>query len=147
MADKAEAPDEGEAMAALVAGIIAVDRRIDNMRYLLGFQEAKRARTVAAAHALRGEGPLRTLTPDPTPAADVADGCCTLCGRKAPRKGFGAWMRLWWTGAGTLIVHVEDATLIDVGVVAAPEAGTDMGTHPVCGPCARRAGPEYAKNE
>lgn len=112
-----------------------VDRRIDNMRFLVRFQEEKRLRIIEDIRKATGrEHPRTSAVRDATPtsyevAAETSD--------DDPGAGMtvdhaGSEMRLVITSTGDRhAVHVEDAALLDMGVLRLEDGVLDHGWVPV----------------
>ena len=95
----------------LLRGLAEVDRRIDNMRFLVGFQIEKRERILADIRKAIGRD-----APDTTAFPDVA----------ADGPPVGTVRLLCTPGGGRLVVRDADTALVDLGVLVQPGT-TDHG--------------------
>lgn len=126
----------------------AVDRRIDNLRFLLPFQEKKRAQIIEAIRSELGRDRVRTKFIDFDARHDPStDRFCIMCQKDLAVGAKAATVRLIHIGAVPHAVHVEDEAMLDQGILELPVDAQDMGLHLLGPDCAKRLGVEWNRTE
>jgi hypothetical protein len=131
-----------EDMAKLVRELAGVDRRIDNMRYLIEFQQERRDKVVGRMRAALGRAAVRTTAVDSGAGREPGtDHRCIMCQQDLDPDGPAGVVRLMRTADdGAHAVHVEDIGLLDIGVLDRPTGAQDGGDVPIGLDCAGRLG-------
>lgn len=104
-------------MQDIIRDLAAVDRRLDNMRFLMRFQEEKRTAVIDRMRRAMDRTEARTTPVKEDRAAGVRNEATT------------GTMRAMTMADGTRhAVHGSDVALLDLGVLTAPSGACDMGS-------------------
>lgn len=137
--------DSDRATTSLLRDLVEVDRRIDNARYLVGFQVEKRERILEGIRRSIGRDRVRTAFIDYDARRNPGtDRWCIACQRDIASGAKAAKVRLLLIDGGRPeAVHREDVALLDLGVLLAPENAEDGGWVVMGMDCAATLGTEW----
>jgi len=103
-------------MQDIIRDLASVDRRLDNMRYLMRFQQERRTAVIERMREALDRTRARTATLVDASRANE------------PGMTSSRTVRLMTLADGTHeVVHAADVALLDLGVLTGPDGATDMG--------------------
>jgi hypothetical protein len=134
----------------LLADLDAVNRRIDNMRFLVTFQERKRDRLLSGIRGSIGRTVARTTDLDiDMPAASAGTRrprTCMACGDAlGPGDGTHEGRMVVTAARRVHLVHLDDVALLDMGVLTPAKGDRDKGWVVIDADCAARIGDGWTR--
>lgn len=136
---------DGADPAAMLRELADTVRRIDNMRFLVGFKEKRRDELVEAVRAGIGRTDARVAFVDFDARRDPKTPIwCIRCQKDIKPGEDHLEIRLVLTSNGSWpnSLHPDDEALYDLGVLTV-EGGEDRGRVPIGRDCARKHGREW----
>lgn len=128
----------------LTRELVDVDRRIDNMRYLVVFQEQKRERIAETIRKEIGRDEVRTKFVDFDARRDPkTEDWCIMCQKDIRPEAANPVVRLLLIDNSPHVVHAEDVKLMDGNILKAPKGSEDAGMHGIGADCAQTIGSEW----
>ncbi len=128
----------------LAREIESVDRRIDNMRYLVVFQEKKRERIAETIRNEIGRSEVRTKFVDFDARRNPkTNDWCIMCQKDLDPDVEHAQVRLLLIDGAPHVVHAEDIALMNANILKAPNGSEDVGIRGMGADCAKVLGSEW----
>lgn len=133
----------------LLRDLQSVDRRLENARYLIGFQEKKRERIVHEIRKAIGRSEPRTQPIDYDARRDPkTDRWCVACQKDIAPDARAGIIRLVHVGGGCpSAVHADDIGLIEIGILTFADGDNDVGDYVIGLDCAKRLGAGWWRPE